>query len=159
MLLTTNKTISQISDALGFSNASTYSKLFKNYLSVTPNEYRTMKKYDKYNGCTDETVPENKKAIKKLIRSVIPNDVSDIYDEIRIDNSQIVNASPFYSVIQIHTIEEMKLLFLEGLYQKMGYEGSNIIFYFMPYLYEYGKLLTQNEKIILAKLLLKMIYI
>lgn len=61
MLLTTNKTISQISDALGFSNASTYSKLFKNYLSVTPNEYRTMKKYDKYNGCTDETVPENKK--------------------------------------------------------------------------------------------------
>lgn len=65
MLLTTNKTISQISDALGFSNASTYSKLFKNYLSVTPNEYRTMKKYDKYNGCTDETVPENKKkAIK-----------------------------------------------------------------------------------------------
>lgn len=43
MLLTTNKTISQISDALGFSNASTYSKLFKNYLSVTPNEYRTMK--------------------------------------------------------------------------------------------------------------------
>ena len=46
----------------------------------------------------------------------------------------------------------MKLLFLEGLYQKMGYEGSNIIFYFMPYLYEYGKLLTQNEKII-AKLL------
>ena len=38
------------------------------------------------------------------------------------------------------------LLFLEGLYQKMGYEGSNIIFYFMPYLYEYGKLLTQNEK-------------
>ncbi len=147
MLLTTNKTISQISDALGFSNASTYSKLFKNYLSVTPNEYRTMKKYDKYNGCTDETVPENKKRpLKKLIRSVIPNDVSDIYDEIRIDNSQIVNASPFYSVIQIHTIEEMKLLFLEGLYQKMGYEGSNIIFYFMPYLYEYGKLLTQNEK-------------
>lgn len=147
MLLTTNKTISQISDALGFSNASTYSKLFKNYLSVTPNEYRTMKKYDKYNGCTDETVPENKKrSLKKLIRSVIPNDVSDIYDEIRIDNSQIVNASPFYSVIQIHTIEEMKLLFLEGLYQKMGYEGSNIIFYFMPYLYEYGKLLTQNEK-------------
>ncbi|MBW4836426.1 helix-turn-helix transcriptional regulator [Staphylococcus capitis] len=147
MLLTTNKTISQISDALGFSNASTYSKLFKNYLSVTPNEYRTMKKYDKYNGCTDETVPENKKRpLKKLIRSVIPNDVSDIYDEIRIDNSQIVNASPFYSVIQIHTIEEIKLLFLEGLYQKMGYEGSNIIFYFMPYLYEYGKLLTQNEK-------------
>lgn len=106
-----------------------------------------MKKYDKYNGCTDETVPENKKRpLKKLIRSVIPNDVSDIYDEIRIDNSQIVNASPFYSVIQIHTIEEIKLLFLEGLYQKMGYEGSNIIFYFMPYLYEYGKLLTQNEK-------------
>ena len=68
-------------------------------------------------------MPENKKAIKKLIRSVIPNDVSDIYDEIRIDNSQIVNASPFYSVIQIHTIEEMKLLFLEGLYQKWVMKG------------------------------------
>ena len=159
MLLTTNKTISQISDALGFSNASTYSKLFKNYLSVTPNEYRTMKNMINIMVVQMKRCQKTKKAIKKLIRSVIPNDVSDIYDEIRIDNSQIVNASPFYSVIQIHTIEEMKLLFLEGLYQKMGYEGSNIIFYFMPYLYEYGKLLTQNEKIILAKLLLKMIYI
>ena len=62
MLLTTDKTSSQISDKLGFSNASTYSKQFKNYLSVTPNEYRTMKKYDKYNGCSDDSIPDHRKA-------------------------------------------------------------------------------------------------
>lgn len=43
MLLTTTKTISQISETLGFSNVSTYSRQFKNYLSVTPNAYRAMK--------------------------------------------------------------------------------------------------------------------
>ena len=43
MLLTTTKTISQISETLEFSNASTYSRQFKNYLSVTPNAYRAMK--------------------------------------------------------------------------------------------------------------------
>ena len=94
MLLTTNKTISQISDALGFSNASTYSKLFKNYLSVTPNEYRTMKNMINIMVVQMKRCQKTKRPLK-LIRSVIPNDVSDIYDEIRIDNSQIVNASPF----------------------------------------------------------------
>ena len=90
MLLTTDKTISQISDKLGFSNASTYSKQFKNYLSVTPNEYRTMKKYDKYNGCSDDSIPDHRKApLRKLIRSVTPNNVSDAYDKIKIDASLI----------------------------------------------------------------------
>lgn len=64
MLLTTNKTISQISDALGFSNASTYSKLFKNYLSVTPNEYRTMKNMINIMVVQMKRCQKTKKAIK-----------------------------------------------------------------------------------------------
>ncbi|MFW3515372.1 helix-turn-helix transcriptional regulator [Staphylococcus caprae] len=147
MLLTTDKTISQISDKLGFSNASTYSKQFKNYLSVTPNEYRTMKKYDKYNGCSDDSIPDHRKApLRKLIRSVTPNNVSDAYDKIKIDASPHTEASTFYSVIQINTVEEIKVLFLEGLYKRIGFKDSNIIFYFMPHLYEYSNDLTENEK-------------
>ncbi|MEJ7173569.1 helix-turn-helix transcriptional regulator [Staphylococcus caprae] len=147
MLLTTDKTISQISDKLGFSNASTYSKQFKNYLSVTPNEYRTMKKYDKYNGCSDDSIPDHRKApLRKLIRSVTPNNVSDAYDKIKIDASPHTEASTFYSVIQINTVEEIKVLFLEGLYKRIDFKDSNIIFYFMPHLYEYSNDLTENEK-------------
>lgn len=47
LLLTTNDTISLISEKVGFSNASSYSKTFKSYIGVTPNEYRSCSKYEK----------------------------------------------------------------------------------------------------------------
>lgn len=156
MLLTTNQTIIQISNELGFSNASTYSKQFKNYLSVTPNEYRSMKKYDKYNGCSDDTVPnDQKRPLKKLIRSIMPNNASDIYDEIRIDDSQIRKASSFHSVIQINTIKEIRLLFLDEFYKKIGYKEAEIIFYFMPHLYNQHSRLTKDEKNIICRTIIE----
>lgn len=112
MLLTTTKTISQISETLGFSNVSTYSRQFKNYLSVTPNAYRAMKKYDKYNGCSDDDVSEHLKSrVQSLICSKMPTNELDNYDEIVIDQYPISNVSTFYSVVQINSIDEIKMLF------------------------------------------------
>ena len=138
MLLTTTKTISQISETLGFSNVSTYSRQFKNYLSVTPNAYRAMKKYDKYNGCSDDDVSEHLKSrVQSLICSKMPTNELDNYDEIVIDQYPISNVSTFYSVVQINSIDEIKMLFLQGIHKKIGYEGSNIIFCIMPNLCKY----------------------
>ena len=127
MLLTTTKTISQISETLGFSNVSTYSRQFKNYLSVTQciscNE-----KYDKYNGCSDDDVSEHlKSCVQSLICSKMPTNELDNYDEIVIDQYPISNVSTFYSVVQINSIDEIKMLFCK-VFIKIGYEGSNIIF-------------------------------
>ncbi|HDK7711302.1 TPA: helix-turn-helix transcriptional regulator [Staphylococcus aureus] len=47
ILLTTDSTISNISEHLGFSSSSTYSKMFKSYMDITPNEYRNLSKYNK----------------------------------------------------------------------------------------------------------------
>ncbi len=44
ILLTTDSTISNISEHLGFSSSSTYSKMFKSYMDITPNEYRNLSK-------------------------------------------------------------------------------------------------------------------
>ena len=110
MLLTTTKTISQISETLGFSNVSTYSRQFKNYLSVT-NAYRN-EKYDKYNGCSDDDVSEHlKSCVQSLICSKMPTNRLDNYDEIVIDQYPISNVSTFYSVVQINSIDEIKMLF------------------------------------------------
>ncbi|WP_142351974.1 helix-turn-helix transcriptional regulator, partial [Staphylococcus haemolyticus] len=46
-LLTTEYTISFISEKVGFSNASSYSKTFKNYVGMTPIEYRYCDRYEK----------------------------------------------------------------------------------------------------------------
>lgn len=47
ILLTTDSTISNISEHLGFSSSSTYSKMFKSYMDITPNEYRNLSKFNK----------------------------------------------------------------------------------------------------------------
>ena len=156
MLLTSNKTISEISATLGFSNASTYSKQFKNYLSVTPNEYRTMKKYNKYNGCSDDEISHQlKEYLKKLICSVMPHNVLNTYDEIIIGEYHSKGASTFHSVIQINSIKEIKLLFLEGLFRKIGIKDSNVIFCIMPHLAHYSHKLTQDEKIEISKVIIE----
>ncbi|WP_417113764.1 helix-turn-helix domain-containing protein [Hominenteromicrobium sp.] len=43
MLLFSNYTNAQISEFLGFSNYSYFSRLFKKHTGVTPNDYRTHK--------------------------------------------------------------------------------------------------------------------
>lgn len=108
MLLTTTKTISQISETLGFSNVSTYSRQFKNYLSVTPNAYRAMKKYDKYNRCSDDDVSEHLKSrVQSLICSKMPTNELDNYDEIVIDNIQFLMFQRF--ILSFKLIQLMKL--------------------------------------------------
>ena len=108
MLLTTTKTISQISETLGFSNVSTYSRQFKNYLSVTPNAYRAMKKYDKYNGCSDDDVSEHlKSCVQSLICSKMPTNELDNYDEIVIDQYQFLMFQRF--ILSFKLIQLMKL--------------------------------------------------
>lgn len=156
MLLTTTKTISQISETLGFSNVSTYSRQFKNYLSVTPNAYRAMKKYDKYNGCSDDDVSEHlKSCVQSLICSKMPTNELDNYDEIVIDQYPISNVSTFYSVVQINSIDEIKMLFLQGIHKKIGYEGSNIIFCIMPNLCQYKNLFSQEEMNDIIKIIIE----
>lgn len=58
----------------------------------------------------------------------MPTNELDNYDEIVIDQYPISNVSTFYSVVQINSIDEIKMLFLQGIHKKIGYEGSNIIF-------------------------------
>ena len=47
-MLTENSTISHISDKLGFSNSASYTKMFKSYIGITPNDYRSLNIKDKY---------------------------------------------------------------------------------------------------------------
>ena len=100
------------------------SKLFKcNAQCISCNE-----KYDKYNGCSDDDVSEHLKSrVQSLICSKMPTNELDNYDEIVIDQYPISNVSTFYSVVQINSIDEIKMLFCK-VFIKIGYEGSNIIF-------------------------------
>ena len=111
MLLTTTKTISQISETLDlvmYLHILDNSKLFKcNAQCISCNE-----KYDKYNGCSDDDVSEHLKSrVQSLICSKMPTNELDNYDEIVIDQYPISNVSTFYSVVQINSIDEIKMLF------------------------------------------------
>ena len=57
----------------------------------------------------------------------MPTNELDNYDEIVIDQYPTSNVSTFYSVVQINSIDEIKMLFCK-VFIKIGYEGSNIIF-------------------------------
>lgn len=69
-LLTTENTISLISEKVGFSNASSYSKSFKNHVGMTPNEYRYCDKFDKTIYMDYETLNDTSlKDIRHLIKT------------------------------------------------------------------------------------------
>lgn len=112
MLLTTSATISHISDALGFSNMSTFSKMFKGYLGVTPNDYRKLSKYDKnvmfkVNIETDQDI----EAFKTYVEDLVEQHNIEKYEDIQLDIGTPNKVKPFYSTIQIQTIEEIDIYF------------------------------------------------
>ena len=118
MLLTTTKTISQISETLGFSNVSTYSRQFK-IICVTPNAYRAMKNMISTMDVLMMMFQKHLKSrVQSLICSKMPTNELDNYDEIVIDQYPISNVSTFYSVVQINSIDEIKMLFLQGIHKK-----------------------------------------
>ena len=47
----------------------------------------------------------------------MPTNELDNYDEIVIDQYPISNVSTFYSVVQINSIDEIKMLFLQGIHK------------------------------------------
>ena len=48
----------------------------------------------------------------------MPTNELDNYDEIVIDQYPISIVSTFYSVVQINSIDEIKMLFLQGIHKK-----------------------------------------
>lgn len=101
MLLTTNDTISHISDALGFSNMSTFSKMFKGYLGVTPNDYRKLSKYDKnvmfkVNIEADEDI----EAFKTYVENLVEQHNIEKYEDIQLDVERLIKLSRFIALFK-----------------------------------------------------------
>ncbi|MGW9856637.1 AraC-like DNA-binding protein [Staphylococcus hominis] len=114
LLLKTDDTISLISEKVGFSNSSSYSKTFKTYMGMTPNEYRSCNKYEKmifmdYEPHIDDSLKHIKDIIQQQQNHYQKKTEHKIYVDSKIDTS----IKPYQCVIQINTIEEIKLLFLE----------------------------------------------
>ena len=84
----------------------------------------------------------------------MPTNELDNYDEIVIDQYPISNVSTFYSVVQINSIDEIKMLFCK-VFIKIGYEGSNIIFCIMPNLCQYKNLFSQEEMNDIIKIIIE----
>lgn len=102
---------------VGFSNASSYSKTFKNYVGMTPNEYRYCDRYEKFIDMDYENIIEgNIDYINQLIK--IKQQYYNQHDEhiIYADSTIGSTVNPYYLVIQINTIEEIRLLFFKILH-------------------------------------------
>ena len=112
LLLKTNDTISLISEKVGFSNASSYSKTFKSYMGMTPNEYRSCNKYEKMIFMDYEThIDDSLQNIKDMIQSQQYYYQKKTEHKIYIDSKLDTFIKPYQCVVQINTIEEIKLLF------------------------------------------------
>lgn len=102
---------------VGFSSASSYSKTFKNYVDMTPNEYRYCDRYEKSIDMDYENIIEgNIDYINQLIK--IKQQYYNQHDEhiIYADSTIGSTVNPYYLVIQINTIEEIRLLFFKILH-------------------------------------------
>lgn len=132
VLLTTDDTISMISDKLGFTNSSTYSKMFKSYMGVTPNDYRTLSKFDKIPELKYEVLSQQQfNHIKNLISDNITYYKNSLTNTIYIDHSDIEQLPPFYTIIQINKYEELRDILLEDNFKHLITPGRQIIFYIM----------------------------
>lgn len=129
-LLTTEYTISLISEKVGFSNDSSYSKTFKNYVGMTPNEYRYCDRYEKSIDMDYENIIEgNIDYINQLIK--IKQQYYNQHDEhiIYADSTIGSTVNPYYLVLQVNTIEEIRLLFFQDFARPLYYEHSTLKFY------------------------------
>ncbi|PXX86000.1 helix-turn-helix transcriptional regulator [Staphylococcus warneri] len=156
MLLTTSATISHISDTLGFSNMSTFSKMFKGYLGVTPNDYRKLSKYDKnvmfkVNIETDEDI----ETFKTYVEDLVEQHNIEKYEDIQLDVGKPNKIKPFHSIIQIQSIEEIRFLFLYDKFEKYDFSRNDVIFYIVPTLTEICDVMTYDDKRKIAELIIE----
>ncbi|PTF05127.1 AraC family transcriptional regulator [Staphylococcus devriesei] len=129
-LLTTDYTISLISENLGFSNASSYSKTFKSYVGITPNDYRSCSKYEKDIDMDYEShIDDSLEKINHLIQSKHQYYQEKIEYNIYVDSQTEEVVEPYYLVLQINTIEEIKLLFLQDFARPLHRENSSLMYY------------------------------
>lgn len=129
LLLKTNDTISLISEKVGFSNASSYSKTFKSYMGMTPNEYRSCNKYEKMIFMDYEThIDDSLQNIKDMIQSQQYYYQKKTEHKIYIDSKLDTFIKPYQCVVQINTIEEIKLLFLEKYIDYLDESPSLMIY-------------------------------
>lgn len=129
LLLKTNDTISLISEKVGFSNASSYSKTFKSYMRMTPNEYRSCNKYEKMIFMDYEThIDDSLQNIRDMIQSQQYYYQKKTEHKIYIDSKLDTFIKPYQCVVQINTIEEIKLLFLEKYIDYLDESPSLMIY-------------------------------
>ena len=78
----------------------------------------------------------------------------DNYDEIVIDQYPISNVSTFYSVVQINSIDEIKMLFCKVFIKIEGMKVQ-ILFCIMPNLCQYKNLFSQEEMNDIIKIIIE----
>ena len=129
LLLKTDDTISLISEKVGFSNASSYSKTFKSYMGMTPNEYRSCNKYEKMIFMDYEThIDDSLQNIRDIILSQQYYYQKKTEHKIYLDAKLDTFIKPYQCVVQINTIEEIKLLFLEKYIDYLDESPSLMIY-------------------------------
>ncbi|WP_394868157.1 helix-turn-helix transcriptional regulator [Staphylococcus borealis] len=146
-LLTTENTISLISEKVGFSNASSYSKSFKNHVGMTPNEYRYCDKFNKtiymdYETLNDTSLKDIRHLIKTKQQYYNQHDEHKIYADATVGS--VVN--PYYLVIQVNTIEEIRLLFLQDFARPLSFGKTTLKFYLNVDMRDIKDQMTKNER-------------
>lgn len=146
LLLTTNDTISLISEKVGFSNASSYSKTFKSYVGITPNDYRSCNKYEKTIFMDYEShIDDNLHKIENLINLKQQYYQQKIEHKIYVDSKIDGTVHPYYLVVQVNTVEEIRLLFLEEFARVLYHENSTLKFYLKVDMKDLKEQLTEDE--------------
>ncbi|HDE0254778.1 TPA: helix-turn-helix transcriptional regulator [Staphylococcus aureus] len=156
ILLTTDSTISNISEHLGFSSSSTYSKMFKSYMDITPNEYRNLSKYNKCLMLKPEPlVGKMVQEVKEIILNYIEHYKNHLTDVIHIDEDKFETPKLFQTVIQINTYTEMKLVFLEGIFKTLLNKNSQVVFFIMPSILKSKNTMSEEEKFAIIKTIIE----
>ncbi|MDT3100521.1 AraC family transcriptional regulator [Staphylococcus aureus] len=156
ILLTTDSTISNISEHLGFSSSSTYSKMFKSYMDITPNEYRNLSKYNKCLMLKPEPlVGKMVQEVKEIILNYIEHYKNHLTDVIHIDEDKFETPKLFQTVIQINTYTEMKLVFLEGIFKTLLNKNSQVVFFIMPSILKSKNTMSEEEKFTIIKTIIE----
>ncbi|HAR5488140.1 TPA: helix-turn-helix transcriptional regulator [Staphylococcus aureus] len=156
ILLTTDSTISNISEHLGFSSSSTYSKMFKSYMDITPNEYRNLSKYNKCLMLKPEPlVGKMVQEVKEIILNYIEHYKNHLTDVIHIDEDKFETPKLFQTVIQINIYTEMKLVFLEGIFKTLLNKNSQVVFFIMPSILKSKNTMSEEEKFTIIKTIIE----
>lgn len=146
-LLTTDYTISLISEKVGFSNASSYSRTFKTYVGLTPNDYRSCDKHEKmilmdYENHIDDSIDH----IHHIVESKQSYYQQLTEHKIYVDSKIESTVNPYHLVVQINTIEEIKLLFLKDYARPLYEDNSTLMFYLKVDMRDIKNRMTKLER-------------